>query len=525
MVSVPIDNWWWAVALPPLLSSQHAGLLFFSFLLAFLLSAFLAWSYRGGPAWGKYWMGRPNRNGIPGPRGLPVLGSIGLMRGLAHRKLAAAAELGATRLMAFSMGSTRAIVTCHADVAKEILQGSAFADRPVKESAHGLMFDRAIGFAPYGAYWRGLRRIAAGHLFCPRQIDASESVRLEIAGRMCGRIADRSGTRFFVRDILRRASLDNVMACVFGRDYKLDELDSEATELREMVQEGYDILGKLDLADHLPFLAFFDFQNIRQRCSRLAPKVHRLVGKIIEEHRSVAGAKRRTDFVDVLLSLTGKDKLSDSDMVAVLWEMIFRGTDTVAVLIEWILARLVMHGEVQAKVQEELDRVVGGRERPVREADVAGLRYLPAVVKEVLRLHPPGPLLSWARLATEDAVVDGWHVPAGTTAMVNMWAIARDPDVWPDPLRFSPERFLASGAQPEFSVLGSDLRLAPFGSGRRSCPGKALGLATVQVWLAALLHEFTWLPAGSSPVDLSEVLRLSCEMASPLAVKVVPRRK
>lgn len=242
------------------------------------------------------------------------------MRGLAHRKLAAAAaELGAVRLMAFSMGSTRAIVTCHPDVAKDILQGSAFADRPIKESAYGLMFDRAIGFAPYGTYWRGLRRIAAGHLFCPRQVDASESLRLEIAGRMCDRITHHSGTCLSVRDILRRASLDNVMACVFGRDYKLDESDTEGKKLRAMVQEGYDILGTLDLADHLPFLALFDFQKIRQRCSRLAPRVHRLVGKIIEEHRSVAGGERKTDFVDVLLSLTGNDKLSDSDMVAVLW--------------------------------------------------------------------------------------------------------------------------------------------------------------------------------------------------------------
>ncbi|KAF5765383.1 putative cytochrome P450 [Helianthus annuus] len=68
--------------------------------------------------------------------------------------------------------------------------------------------------------------------------------------------------------------------------------------------------------------------------------------------------------------------------------MIFRGTDTVAVLIEWILARLVLHPDVQQKVQEELDRVVG-RSRAVTEADITSLVYLPAVVKEVLRLHPP----------------------------------------------------------------------------------------------------------------------------------------
>lgn len=203
--------------------------------------------------------------------------------------------------------------------------------------------------------------------------------------------------------------------------------------------------------------------------------------------------------------------------------MIFRGTDTVAVLIEWVLARMVIHPDVQSKVQEELDRVVG-RSRSVLESDLQSLVYLPAVVKEVLRLHPPGPLLSWARLAIVDTTVDGYHVPAGTTAMVNMWAITRDPEVWDDPLSFRPERFVIGGDPgAEFSVFGSDLRLAPFGSGRRVCPGKALGLTTVSYWVAHLLHEFEWHQAGQDLVDLGEVLRLSSEMAEPLTVKVKPR--
>ena len=200
--------------------------------------------------------------------------------------------------------------------------------------------------------------------------------------------------------------------------------------------------------------------------------------------------------------------------------MIFRGTDTVAVLIEWALARLVLHQDVQARVHEELDRVVG-RSRAVNESDSASLVYLQAVLKEVLRVHPPGPLLSWARLATSDVCVDGKLVPAGTTAMVNMWAIAHGPRVWEEPTEFRPERFMGPDGA-EFPVFGSDLRLAPFGSGRRSCPGKALAMATVSFWVATLLHEYTWLPLTG--VDMSEVLRLSCEMAEPLTVKLIPRR-
>lgn len=196
----------------------------------------------------------------------------------------------------------------------------------------------------------------------------------------------------------------------------------------------------------------------------------------------------------------------------------FRGTDTVAVLIEWVLARLVLHPEVQDRVHAELDRAVGP-DRAVTESDASSLVYLHAVIKEVLRLHPPGPLLSWARLATSDVLVDGHLIPAGTTAMVNMWSITHDPQVWADPDEFRPDRF----ADNEVSVMGSDLKLAPFGSGRRSCPGKSLAMATVAFWLATLLHEFDLHPAARG-VELSEVLRLSCEMAEPLAVTAKPRR-
>lgn len=204
--------------------------------------------------------------------------------------------------------------------------------------------------------------------------------------------------------------------------------------------------------------------------------------------------------------------------------MIFRGTDTVAVLIEWALARLVMHREVQAQLQAELDEA----DRPVTGTEAfPAPPYLQAVIKETLRMHPPGPLLSWARLSTSDASVGNgaYVVPAGTTAMVNMWAIARDPKAWPHPLRFDPARF--TGPAAEFTVMGADLRLAPFGAGRRSCPGKGLAMATVELWVAALAQAFDWLPPSEdcASVDLSEALRLSCEMAAPLSVRLQRRRR
>lgn len=199
-------------------------------------------------------------------------------------------------------------------------------------------------------------------------------------------------------------------------------------------------------------------------------------------------------------------------------EMIFRGTDTVAILLEWILARMVLHPEIQAKAQAEIDAVVGTH-RLVSDSDLQNLHYLQAIVKETLRMHPPGPLLSWARLAIHDTHIGQNFIPAGTTAIVNMWSITHDEQIWSEPNEYKPERFMKEN----ISIMGSDLRLAPFGSGRRVCPGKAMGIATVELWLAQLLQNFKWVASDNYGVDLSETLKLSMEMKHCLVCKAFPR--
>lgn len=180
------------------------------------------------------------------------------------------------------------------------------------------------------------------------------------------------------------------------------------------------------------------------------------------------------------------------------------------------MAELVLNKKVQAKLHAEL-RTVNNN---VTDADVAKLPYLQAVVKEALRVHPPGPLLSWARLSTSDVQLsNGMLIPAKTTAMVNMWAITHDAHLWEGPHVFKPERFLEA----DVDVRGGDLRLAPFGAGRRVCPGKNLGLATVSLWVAQLVKNYMWVQDVACPVELSEVLKLSCEMKHPLRAVAMDR--
>ncbi|KAI3806786.1 hypothetical protein L1987_22701 [Smallanthus sonchifolius] len=114
-------------------------------------------------------------------------------------------------------------------------------------------------------------------------------------------------------------------------------------------------------------------------------------------------------------------------------------------------------------------------------------------------------------------------IPANTTAIVNMWAITHNSDVWECPFVFDPDRFLPSKGGSCLDIRGSDLRLAPFGAGRRVCPGMNLGMVTVSQWVAKLVYNFQWVPNMAHPVDLTEVLKLSCEMKKPLCAKAFSR--
>ncbi|CAK9147940.1 unnamed protein product [Ilex paraguariensis] len=303
------------------------------FLCAILFIAIFAFGlFPGGLAWALSKAQPRSKTAIPGPSGLPVLGLVFVFTGsLTHRALAKLSRsFKAVQLMAFSIGFTRFIISSHPETAKDILNSSAFADRPVKESAYELLFHRAMGFAPYGEYWRNLRRIAATHLFSPRRIYYFGEFRRMIGIKMVEEIKGlmEKNDEVEIKKVLHFGSLNNVMMSVFGKRYDFGE-NGDGFELEGLVSEGYELLGIFNWSDHFPVLGWLDLQGVRKRCRELVAKVNVFVGKIIEEHRSKRAENEGLvdessgDFVDVLLDLEKENKLSDSDMIAVLWVIFY----------------------------------------------------------------------------------------------------------------------------------------------------------------------------------------------------------
>ena len=199
--------------------------------------------------------------------------------------------------------------------------------------------------------------------------------------------------------------------------------------------------------------------------------------------------------------------------------LILGGSDTTAGTLTWAISLLLNNSEMLKKAQEELDLQVG-RERPVDESDIKNLVYIQAIIKETLRLYPAGPLLG-PREAMNDCTVAGYHVPAGTRLVVNVWKIQRDPRVWSNPSAFLPERFLTSHA--DIDIRGQHFELIPFGSGRRSCPGASFALQLLHLTLARFLHAFELATPLDQPVDMTESPGLTIPKATPLEVLLKPR--
>nr|XP_011465681.1 PREDICTED: cytochrome P450 CYP736A12-like [Fragaria vesca subsp. vesca] len=458
----------------------------------------------------------------PGPRPLPIIGNLHMLGNLPHRTLQNLAKQYGD-IMSLRLGNVPAIVISSPKAAEPFLKthDTNFASRPKIQATEYFYCTKGMAFSEYGPYWRHVRKICTLQLFCPAKLETFAPLRKEELGGLVGKLkrAAEEGEVVDVSEKIGEMNEDITYRMVLGckRDDRFD--------LKAIVEEIFFLVGAFNISDFIPSLSAFDIQKVSKTADQLWDK-------IIDDHEQAAETKgggkqgQHEDFVDVLLSFT-KQLLNPNDeqvhfldrenVKAILLDMITAAFDTSATTIIWSLAELMRHPRIMKRLQEELQTVVG-MDRMVEESDLPNLDYLDLVVKESFRLHPVAPLLD-PHESIKDITIDGYDVPKKSRLIVNFWSIARDPNVWSENVEeFCPERFTNINVYRQ----GHHYQLIPFGTGRRGCPGMQLGLTTVRIVLAQLVHCFNWeLPNGMLPLDLdmTEKFGLSMSMAKHLLAK------
>jgi len=169
--------------------------------------------------------------------------------------------------------------------------------------------------------------------------------------------------------------------------------------------------------------------------------------------------------------------------------------------------------KAQAEVREGFNKI--GR---VDKAAIDEFKYLKAVIKESLRLHPSVPLLL-PRECGQACEINGYYIPVKSRVLVNAWAIGRDPKYWNDPDKFYPERFIDSS----IDYKGTNFEYIPFGAGRRICPGLNYGMANVEQVLALILYHFNWsLPNGIKNEELELIEEFGAAMSRKGDLYLIP---
>ncbi|KAK4491426.1 hypothetical protein RD792_002174 [Penstemon davidsonii] len=463
----------------------------------------------------------------PGPKGLPVIGNMGLMGQLNHHGLAELAKIYGG-LCYLKVGQIHMVAVSTAYMAQQVLQAqdSVFSNRPATMAISYLTYDRAdMAFAHYGPFWRQMRKICVTKVFSRKRAESWASVREEIYS-FIKEISTKVGSNVNIGETVLGLTKNITYRAAFG------SISQEGQgEFLKIMQEFSKLFGAFNVADFIPWLGWINGQDFNRRLAKARGALDGFIDKIIDDHmvkrknRGIENGEEdvEDDMVDELLEFYGEDGSGKSDSItitrdnikALIMDVMFGGTETVASAIEWAMAELMKSREDLIRVQEELANVVG-LDRQVNEFDLEKLTYLKCVIKETLRLHPPIPLL--LHETATDVVVDGYKVPAKARVMINAWAIGRDESAWTEPHKFKPSRFLETNA-PDFK--GSNFEYIPFGSGRRSCPGMQLGLYALELTVAHLCHCFNWeLPDGmkSDELNMNDVFGLTAPRAVQLVV-------
>uniref|UniRef100_A0A2C9U079 Cytochrome P450 n=1 Tax=Manihot esculenta TaxID=3983 RepID=A0A2C9U079_MANES len=444
-------------------------------------------------------------------------------------------------IFTIKLGVHRAVIVSDWKIAKECFTSNdkAFASRPKGLAMEILGYDYSmLGFSPYGEYWRQMRKIVTVELLSNHRLEMLKHVRdAEVKAAIKGLyqewIKNKNNTGKLKVEMKRwfcDITLNVIFKIIVGKRYveyaNVDE-DQESDAWRESMREFMELSGAFAISDALPYLRRLDLGGVERKMKKIFKNLDPIVEEWLEERKQKKGAgiaKGEEDFMEALLSILNDAKeLSSRDVdtinKATCLNLILAASDTTAITMTWALSLLLNNRDVLKKAQNEIDAHVG-RERQMKGSDTQSLIYLQAIIKETFRLYPAAPLLL-PHESMEECVINGYHIQPETRLFINASKIHKDPNVWLDPEKFFPERFLTTHKDVDFK--GHNFELIPFGSGRRICPGISFSLQILNLTLASFLHAFEIETLSDSPIDMSESAGLTNSKATPVEVVLTPR--
>ncbi|KAF5293172.1 hypothetical protein FQR65_LT11017 [Abscondita terminalis] len=248
------------------------------------------------------------------------------------------------------------------------------------------------------------------------------------------------------------------------------------------------------------FLYYFTFDHLRE--NKLLRLLHNFTERVISKRRQQLlnnvdvdtssdnlGIKKKLTFLDLMLECQlSKNIISDKAIREEVDTFMFEGHDTTACGISFILYCLANNRDVQEKVIEELQEIIGDKNEKITYQHLQSLKYLEMVIKESLRLYPPVPF--FGRSLSENTLINGTMLPKGLTLLIIAFNLHRDPDVYPNPEQFIPERF-----SQEIQSKRSPYAYIPFSAGPRNCIGQKFAMLEMKSIVSKVLMNFELLPA------------------------------
>src|SRR5829696_8299680 len=321
-----------------------------------------------------------------------------------------------------------------------------------------------------GGFWRRQRRLAQPAFHRERVIAYGE-VMASFAERALE--GWREGETVDIHEEMMRLTLEIVAKCLFDAD-----VGAEAKDVGRAMKVALEDFSSQRRLIRIP-KSIPTPHNVR--FERAARRLDAIVHTIIEERRK--NDEDRGDLLSMLVLAEDEsgERMTDKQLKDEVMTLFLAGHETTANTLAWTFWLLSLNVAAEAKLAEELERVLGGRAPTL--ADLPRLPYVERVIKESMRLYPPAWVMG--REAVGECEVGGYRMPAGTTALMSQWVVHRDPRYHHDPQRFDPDRWAAGYEKelPRFAYF-------PFGGGPRQCIGAGFAMTEARLVLATVAQQF-----------------------------------